>query len=250
MKYILDLVRSSSSLNYGPYGENLNSHQKYLIRKLYGQRLTYLTPIKLAKIAYFIGHLASNSVKGACVEFGAALGGCSAFIAALKMASCQLHVYDVFARIPPPTKEDTEKEHNRYEVIKRGESLGIGRDLYYGYTENLMSLVDKNISAFMGSSLAKNNIFLHKVDITKLSSLGLDSISFAHIDVDWYEPTSVALELVGEKLPPGGIIVVDDYFTWNGAKKAVDDYLCGKGSGLYKLVKDCNSVALIREPSW
>jgi hypothetical protein len=51
-------------------------------------------------------------------------------------------------------------------------------------------------------------------------------ISFAHIDLDVYAPTVIALEYIWGKMIPGGYIVVDDYGMWTtpGVKKAVDEF--------------------------
>jgi predicted O-methyltransferase YrrM len=49
-------------------------------------------------------------------------------------------------------------------------------------------------------------------------------ISFLRLDTDWYESTKKELEKLYEKLVTGGILVIDDYGTFDGAKKAVDEY--------------------------
>ncbi|MBA4320548.1 MAG: hypothetical protein C0412_19290 [Flavobacterium sp.] len=54
---------------------------------------------------------------------------------------------------------------------------------------------------------------------------------FIHLDVDIYHPTVFSLSFFGEKMVPGGIIIVDDYgFVDNcpGVKKAVDEYCMNK----------------------
>jgi hypothetical protein len=54
--------------------------------------------------------------------------------------------------------------------------------------------------------------------------------SFAHIDVDLYEPTLASLQFFYERLNPGGLLVCDDYgfLTCPGATQAVDEYLADK----------------------
>ncbi len=49
-------------------------------------------------------------------------------------------------------------------------------------------------------------------------------MAFAHIDCDWYESVKVCLERIEPKLVGGGILIIDDYYTWSGCKKAVDSY--------------------------
>jgi hypothetical protein len=53
---------------------------------------------------------------------------------------------------------------------------------------------------------------------------------FVHIDVDLFAPTLASLEFFYPRVPPGGIILCDDYLftTCPGATQAVDEYLAGR----------------------
>ena len=44
------------------------------------------------------------------------------------------------------------------------------------------------------------------------------------LDTDYYESTKYELKHLYPLVEKGGIIVIDDYGTWNGVKKAVDEY--------------------------
>lgn len=46
------------------------------------------------------------------------------------------------------------------------------------------------------------------------------------MDFDFYEPIKIALELLDQRLPIGGVAIVDDYgFFSEGAKTAVDEFV-------------------------
>jgi len=51
--------------------------------------------------------------------------------------------------------------------------------------------------------------------------------AFAHVDVDLYEPTKASIEFFYDRMPVGGVIVVDDYnsATFPGARTAVEEFL-------------------------
>jgi len=53
-------------------------------------------------------------------------------------------------------------------------------------------------------------------------------IALLRIDTDWYESTRHELEHLYPRLSGGGILIVDDYGHWQGARKAVDEYFGGK----------------------
>ena len=51
-----------------------------------------------------------------------------------------------------------------------------------------------------------------------------DTIALLRLDTDWYESTAHELRHLYPRLSRGGILLVDDYGHWSGARKAVDEY--------------------------
>jgi hypothetical protein len=52
-----------------------------------------------------------------------------------------------------------------------------------------------------------------------------DSVALLRLDTDWYESTRHELEHLFPRLARGGVIIIDDYGHWRGARRAVDEYL-------------------------
>jgi len=50
------------------------------------------------------------------------------------------------------------------------------------------------------------------------------SISILRLDTDWYESTKHELKHLYPLLSKSGVLMIDDYGTWSGAKKAVDEF--------------------------
>lgn len=50
-------------------------------------------------------------------------------------------------------------------------------------------------------------------------------IAILRLDTDWYESTRHELEHLVPRISPGGVLIIDDYGFWQGARRAVDDYL-------------------------
>lgn len=87
-------------------------------------------------------------------------------------------------------------------------------------------LLPRVINTFekFGYSLEKNGVFLIKGLIEE--NLRVDQpVSLVHVDCDWYSPVKTCLERVAPFLVPGGRFIIDDYYHWSGAKKAVDEFL-------------------------
>jgi len=51
-----------------------------------------------------------------------------------------------------------------------------------------------------------------------------EAIAILRLDTDWYESTLHELIHLYPKVSPGGILIIDDYGHWQGARKAVDQY--------------------------
>lgn len=51
-----------------------------------------------------------------------------------------------------------------------------------------------------------------------------DKIALLRLDTDWYESTYHELCHLFPKLSTGGILILDDYGHWKGAREAIDKY--------------------------
>lgn len=57
-----------------------------------------------------------------------------------------------------------------------------------------------------------------------------ERIALLRLDTDWYESTRAELEYLYPRLVVGGVLIVDDYGHWKGARKAVDEYFAALGN--------------------
>lgn len=55
-----------------------------------------------------------------------------------------------------------------------------------------------------------------------------DEIALLRLDTDWYESTAHELNHLYPRLGSGGVLIIDDYGHWQGARRAVDEYFGGK----------------------
>jgi Macrocin-O-methyltransferase (TylF) len=194
-----------------------------LISRIRAKKLTYLSDKKLASLLKTCREIEEAQLPGIYLEAGCALGGSAILISSVKSYSRPFNVYDVFGMIPPPTKEDTQDVHDRYRTIVEGKSKGIGGDQYYGYQDDLYNIVKHNLESF-GIDCDQQLVNLIKgllQDTMKIDQ----SVAFAHVDVDWYEPVITCLQRVFPRLVVGGSIILDDYHDWGGCRKATDEFL-------------------------
>ena len=60
-----------------------------------------------------------------------------------------------------------------------------------------------------------------------LPGLAPPELALLRLDTDWYESTRHELEHLYPRLCTGGVLIVDDYGHWEGARRAVDEYFSG-----------------------
>lgn len=78
------------------------------------------------------------------------------------------------------------------------------------------------------SNLSKTNfdslIFVKGLIEDTIPEIMPDKISILRLDTDFYESTYHELINLFPLLQKGGVLIIDDYGHWKGAKKAVDKY--------------------------
>jgi hypothetical protein len=150
-----------------------------------------------------------RKVKGDLVECGTARGGCSALMGLTCrqiQTSRKIWVYDTFEGLPAPTQEDPDFDLAKsFEGDCRGDYDEV-RELF----ERFQILDDVQ----MVKGLFQDT----------LPSSEIQQIALLHLDGDWYDSTWVCLEQLYDKVTPGGVIQIDDYGHWAGARKALHKF--------------------------
>lgn len=79
-------------------------------------------------------------------------------------------------------------------------------------------------------NMNNNNVKIYKgyFPQTLTQDLFSKSFAFVHLDADLYEPTIAGLQFFYERISKGGFILIHDYNSWVGARKAVDEFLSDK----------------------
>lgn len=199
-----------------------NKKIEKVIKKIVIKKLTYLEKYALYDLAQLAIRNEKKGIRGAIIEAGCAWGGSAITLASAKSKERPFFVYDIFGTIPEPSEKDGTDVQRRYQTIANGKSTGIGGDRYYGYEQNLYNKVQQTFTNF-GFGLKQNNIHLVKGLYKNTLKVNMP-VALAHIDCDWYESVWTCLERITPNLVQGGTLVIDDYYYWSGAKRAVDEY--------------------------
>lgn len=103
------------------------------------------------------------------------------------------------------------------------------------WRNEVQELIDRK--GFKNVSLVEGDIFETLPEY--LDSFPASKISLLHLDMDVKEPTEYALDILYERVVPGGLIIFDDYSTVTGATVATDHFVKKFGLKLYKLSNYC-----------
>ena len=164
-----------------------------------------------------IHYILKYNIPGAIVECGVWRGGMmmlAALIGEEVGERRDLWLYDTFAGVTEPTIEDGFEVNRTYHYWKsKGDAWGFGGS---------MGKVSKN----MGKTGYQGWVGYVKGDVLETIPKSVpNEIAALRIDVDLYRPTKHCLEHLYPLLSVGGVLVLDDYGCFDGARQAVDDYI-------------------------
>ena len=159
--------------------------------------------------------------RGDWVQVGVWRGGGALFFRAMMAdmgISTGLHLFDTFGRFPV-TGLSRDKDRRFVRELGPFETLMPAA----GYR----SAVERLFSDFR----LADGVRFHECDVNALPESHVpDKISLLHLDVDFYEPTLSALNRFYDRVIPGGLIIVDDYYMeLLACREAVDGFLSGRG---------------------
>lgn len=155
-----------------------------------------------------------RNVKGCVVECGVWRGGMSAAIAEILGKDRTYYLFDSFEGLPEAKEVD-------------GETARIWQNdkdspTYFDNCSAEIAFAQKA----MDSSQAKDfNIVKGWFSDTLPLFDTQEKIALLRLDGDWYDSTMDCLVNLFPKVAPGGMIIIDDYYAWDGCARAVHDYL-------------------------
>lgn len=188
---------------------NLVTSDEYARAYRFAKPFTMSGDCRLRGLYDAVREVGQRGVAGDVVECGTARGGSAALLAKAILDSGvrrRLWVFDTFEGIPPPTLDDPD-----YEVAK--DFTGAFR----GSLEGVRGLIDR-------TGLADVTLVRGRFQDT-LSDSAVRTIAVLHVDGDWYDSVKCCLDELFPLVSAGGIIQIDDYGHWEGARKAVDEFM-------------------------
>jgi hypothetical protein len=170
---------------------------------------------RLVALIQAVRYVVSHDIPGDFAECGVWRGGS---IMAMMRALLQLNVqdrafylFDTYEGMPPPGEKDVtfrgEPAAEIFEQVQCCASMEEVATVIHG----------------MGYDRTKIHFVRGRVEQT-LPACAPENIALLRLDTDWYESTRHELIHLYPRLSHGGVLIVDDYGHWRGARQATDEY--------------------------
>jgi len=189
---------------------------------------TMTGPARLLALAEAVGHLVARGVPGAFAECGVWRGG-SVLAMALALAEAgetarDLWLYDTFEGMTAPTEADV-SEHDPPALETWQAAQAQGTRAWPELFDDAQSTEAAVRSTVLSSGYPEDRVHLVAGPVEQtIPAATPGPLALLRLDTDWYESTRHELEHLYPLLSPGGVLIVDDYGHWQGARQAVDEY--------------------------
>ena len=196
--------------------EDISSQDMQIINQVRPFTVTDTSALK--SLIHSVKHIIENNIPGDFVECGVWRGG--SIITIIKVLQQMgikdrtIHLFDTFEGLNSPTEVDVRVSG---EIASESDYVKLGEDPLVKF--------DSVVKRIQSEGYPQDKIIFHKGEVEQtLQKNSLDCIALLRLDTDWYESTKIEMEVLYPKVVNGGIVIIDDYGIWKGAKQAVDEY--------------------------
>lgn len=186
---------------------------------------------RLAALIAAIEYIVRAGVPGAIAECGVWRGGSMMAVAKTLLALQEkrdLYLYDTYEGMSAPTSRDRsilgQSAVLWFEALQRA-----GKRWDDVSVEEVMANL-----ASVGWPANRTHLVVGRVEET-IPRILPGQLALLRLDTDWYESTLHELTHLYPLLSPGGVLIVDDYGHWEGARAAVDEYFAERPVYLHRV---------------
>jgi hypothetical protein len=184
---------------------------------------------KLFALVVAVRYVLDHQIPGDIVECGVWRGGSMQAIARVLQGrgvdDRELHLFDTFEGMPPPTEED----------VKQGGPSAAELLRTRPRSATVWAIADlEDVQAGMAQlDYPADRIHYHPGLVEEtIPERAPEQIALLRLDTDWYASTRHELEHLYDRVSPGGVVIIDDYDYWEGSRKAVDEFIERTGARL------------------
>ncbi|HET7194643.1 MAG TPA: TylF/MycF/NovP-related O-methyltransferase [Nocardioides sp.] len=211
-----------------------------LIRRVAPRTMT--SAVKLYALIQSIRYVAAAGVEGDVVECGVWRGGSMQAVAWTLLeqndADRDLYLFDTYEGMPPPSENDKRiGDGSRAEDLLQRHSRAHPVWAYAGLDDVREGMIETGYAA-------ERTHFVQGLVEETIPSGAPERIAVLRLDTDWYASTKHELEHLYPRLVPGGVLILDDYGHWDGARKATEEYFASIDDEILLLPMSSGRIAV------
>lgn len=224
---LLNGIGSSTSKTPKKYQNlpvELTDNDVEIIKYIIDQKHTMTSIPRLVNTLKSCRYAVENNIPGDFVECGVWRGGNG--ILAKKIfealgSNKKVWMFDTYEGMTEPTDLDV-TAHSKIKAKTQYDKTQTesGTEWCYASIEDVENNCRMSSIDTRGINFVKGDV----LETLKDTQYIPDSISVLRLDTDWYESTKLELEVLYPNLSKNGVLIIDDYGHWEGARKAVDEY--------------------------
>ncbi|MET0555779.1 MAG: TylF/MycF/NovP-related O-methyltransferase [Vicinamibacteria bacterium] len=175
---------------------------------------TMLTVEALYEIQRAVRYLVTSGVDGDLVECGVFMGGAvraaTEWAQTAGLAPRRFYLYDTFAGFPEGTAAETDLLGNEVKMYPHPHFRDVVAEVIAGspWPQESFVFVEGDVAATLRTTRPER-------------------IALLRLDTDDYASTRAELEALYPLVAPGGVVMIDDYGHFRGARQATDEYFAG-----------------------
>lgn len=191
---------------------------------------------RLQSVIDAVRYCVARELPGAFAECGVWRGGSvMAMILTLQQLGApkrDIHLYDTFEGMTEPTEHDVSPVSEPALETWRRSQGGQRRPWHELFDPKLFNEAQVRATLLSTGYPADCLHFVKGPVEETLPARAPERLALLRLDTDWYESTRHELEHLYPRLTDGGVLIVDDYGHWQGARRAVDEYFEREGGRL------------------
>jgi O-methyltransferase len=208
---------------------DFDSESSAIIRRV--QPYTMTTPERIYALIQAVRYVSSAGIPGSIVECGVWRGGSMMAVALTLLVAgrrdIDLYLLDTYEGMSEPGAKDVDFR-GQTAAEKLGQTKKTRSSEIWAYSP--VAEVRQNM-AETGYDESRLHFIAGKVEDT-LPGQAPEQIALLRLDTDWYASTRHELVHLYPRLSRGGVLLLDDYGHWKGARQAVDEYLAANNLNL------------------
>ena len=179
---------------------------------------------RLVALCDAVQYVVRNQIPGDIVECGVWKGGSMMAIARTLIQaddqSRHLYLFDTYEGMTPPCDKDISVQGESASDLLHNEDKEDPQSVWCAAPLDEV----RRVMGGVGYESSKVHFIKGRVEET-LPSMAPEQISLLRLDTDWYESTRHEMEQLFPRLSKGGVLIIDDYGHWQGARQAIDEYI-------------------------